>query len=101
MAPRPASTRSHRRRSAGGETVLMTRTVLCTMAGISETQLAVWEREDLLAPDRLKALGGRAESLYSREAIRRVRLIRTLAEELEVNLPGIGVILHLLDRMER
>jgi hypothetical protein len=30
-----------------------------------------------------------------------VRLIRTLADELEVNLPGIEVILHLLDQMGR
>ena len=44
---------------------------------------------------------GRAEPLYDRGALRRVRVIRTLAEELDVNLPGIDVILHLLDQMAR
>lgn len=34
-------------------------------------------------------------------ALRRARLIRTLAEELEVNLPGIEVILRLLDECSR
>ena len=33
--------------------------------------------------------------------MRRARLIRTLAEELEVNLPGIDIILNLLDQMNR
>ena len=36
---------------------------------------------------------GNAEPLYDREALRRARVIRTLEEELDVNLPGIGVIL--------
>jgi len=46
-------------------------------------------------------VGGRREPLYNREALRRIRLIRTLAEELEVNLAGIGIILHLLEQLGR
>ena len=47
------------------------------------------------------ALAGRTEPLYDASTLQRARLIRTLAEELEVNLPGIDVILHLLDQMSR
>jgi DNA-binding transcriptional MerR regulator len=90
-----------RRRGSRGETVLYSRTVLCTVTGASERQLAVWEHEDLIAPARIDEIDGRSEPLYDRGALERIRLIRTLAEELEVNLPGIGVILHLLDRERR
>ena len=55
----------------------------------------------MIAPVRVERLRGRPEALYDREALRRVRVIRTLGEELEVNIPGIGVILHLLDQMGR
>jgi DNA-binding transcriptional MerR regulator len=79
----------------------MSRTVFCKVGGISERELTTWEREDLLAPVRVEQVRGRVEALYDREALRRVRVIRTLAEELDVNIPGIGVILHLLDQMER
>jgi DNA-binding transcriptional MerR regulator len=42
-----------------------------------------------------------AEPLYDRVALRRIRVIRTLEEELDVNLPGIGVILNLLEQFPR
>jgi DNA-binding transcriptional MerR regulator len=90
-----------RRRGARGEVVLVSRSVFCSMCGISERQLSIWEREDLLAPVRIKQGDRRAEPLYDRKALHRARVIRTLSEELEVNLPGIGVILNLLDRMAR
>ncbi|HUA34877.1 MAG TPA: chaperone modulator CbpM [Candidatus Binataceae bacterium] len=99
MARRTQST--IRRRTSRGEIVLLSRTVLCSVTGISERQLAVWEHEDLIAPARISDADGAAEPLYNRDALRRVRLIRTLAEELEVNLPGIGIILHLLDSRSR
>lgn len=98
MARRPASSRSSTTR---GEVVLISRSVLCTMSGVSERELTMWEREDLIAPVRVERTGGQIEALYDREALRRVRVIRTLAEELEVNLPGIGVILNLLDQISR
>jgi DNA-binding transcriptional MerR regulator len=79
----------------------MSRSVFCTIGGISERELASWEREDLIAPVRVEHGRGRVEALYDRDALRRARIIRTLGEELEVNLPGIGVILHLLDQLER
>ncbi|HEY2523617.1 MAG TPA: chaperone modulator CbpM [Candidatus Binataceae bacterium] len=79
----------------------MSRSVFCAIGGISERELASWEREDLIAPARVERVRGRVEALYDRDALRRVRVIRTLGEELEVNIPGIGVILHLLDQMSR
>ena len=93
--------RTSTRSSTRGEVVLMSRSVFCTIGGISERELASWEREDLIAPVRVEHGRGRVEALYDRDALRRARVIRTLGEELEVNLPGIGVILHLLDQMAR
>ena len=79
--------------------ILMSRTAFRMIAGISDAELAVWEREQFIVPvDQTDTVG---EPLYDRSALRRVRLIRTLADELEVNLPGIEVILHLLDQMAR
>jgi len=86
--------------SRGGLT-LVSRAVLCTLSGVSERQLALWEREELIAPARIDELAGRREPLYDASALQRVRLIRTLGEELDVNLPGIDVILHLLDQFSR
>src|SRR6266446_2176221 len=90
-----------RRRGPRSEVVLVSRSAFCAMCGISDRQLALWEQEDLVAPVRIEQTGTRAEPLYDRNALRRARVIRTLDEELEVNLPGIGVILNLLDRLQR
>ncbi len=93
--------RTQSRSSARGEVVLMSRSVFCAISGISERELASWEHEDLIAPVRVDRVRGRLDALYDRDALQRARIIRTLAEELEVNIPGIGVILHLLDQMGR
>lgn len=89
------------KRATRGESVLISRNVLCSIGGISERQLAIWEHEDLIAPARVANAAGGEEPLYEPSAVRRVRVIRTLAEELDVNLPGIDVILRLLDQMRR
>ena len=68
---------------------------------VSVGQLRIWEEEELIVPARILELEGRREPLYTRKALERIRLIRTLAEDLEVNLPGIEVILNLLDRFGR
>ncbi len=93
--------RSQSRSSTRGEVILMSRSVFRSISGISERELASWEHEDLIAPVRVERVRGRIEALYDQDALRRVRVIRTLGEELEVNIPGIGVILHLLDQMSR
>jgi len=96
-----ARRRTRSRSSTRGEVVLMSRSVFCSISGVSERELASWEREDLVAPVRVEQVRGQIEALYDEDALRRVRVIRTLGEELEVNIPGIGVILHLLDQMSR
>ncbi|MGD0119926.1 MAG: chaperone modulator CbpM [Candidatus Binatus sp.] len=96
-----ARRRTRSRSSTRGEVVLMSRSVFCSISGVSERELASWEREDLVAPVRVEQVRGQLEALYDEDALRRVRVIRTLGEELEVNIPGIGVILHLLDQMSR
>jgi DNA-binding transcriptional MerR regulator len=82
------------------ETVYLTRAVFCSLAGVTERELRIWEREELIVPALTAHPRGVAEPLYSRDALRRARLIRTL-DELEVNLPGISVILNLLDQIDR
>jgi chaperone modulatory protein CbpM len=86
--------------NAGRQTTLLGRSALCLMTGVSERQLLLWEHEQLIepvAPPATKDIA--SEPLYDAAALRRVQLIRTLAEELEVNLAGIDVILHLLDQI--
>jgi len=82
-------------------TLLVTRDALRVLTGVSDAELTLWEQEELIAPAAGSTVNHGAEVLYETSALRRVRLIRTLAEELEVNVPGIGVILHLLDRISR
>jgi hypothetical protein len=92
-----ASRYSRRRR----QVTLVSRTAFCVLAGISEAQLALWEHEALIAPTTASVHQIGSERLYDTFTLRRARLIRTLADELDVNLPGIDVILHLLDQIGR
>jgi DNA-binding transcriptional MerR regulator len=94
-----ASRFSGRGKRKSSPATLMSRTALRVLAGVTDTELALWEREEFIVPvARNDSVG---EPLYDTAALRRARLIRTLAEELEVNLPGIEVILHLLDQIAR
>jgi DNA-binding transcriptional MerR regulator len=81
--------------------LLYSRSVVCGLCGVTEHELTQWEAEELIAPTRLLERDHQFEALYDAGALRRIRLIRTLSDELEVNLPGIGIILHLLEQMER
>jgi DNA-binding transcriptional MerR regulator len=78
---------------------LVSRSALCAIVGVTENRLVTWEREELLFPARYEVVGRRREPLYDSATVKRARLIRTLADELEVNLPGISVVLNLLDQM--
>jgi len=98
MARRTATTGP---KASSRRVTLVSRNVLCMLTGISERQLTLWEREELIAPARVDELEGRRDPLYDAASLRRARLIRTLAEELDVNLPGIDVILRLLDQFSR
>ena len=96
---RTAAMRGTRRRN-GTRVTLVSREALRVLTGISDAQLTLWEHEELIAPASSELSSG-PEPLYDASTLERVRLIRTLAEELEVNLPGIDVILHLLDQIVR
>jgi DNA-binding transcriptional MerR regulator len=98
MARRTTHSRGPR---SGRQVTLVTRSALCVLSGISERRLKVWEREELIVPAMVSDADGVAEPLYDRDALRRARVIRTLEEELDVNLPGIGVILNLLEQFPR
>jgi DNA-binding transcriptional MerR regulator len=95
-----AARRTLHKKSSGAQLRFYSRSVVCSLCGVTEHELALWESEDLIAPARLLEHGSRFEPLYDEAALRRIRLIRSLAEELEVNLPGIGVILHLLEQLK-
>jgi len=99
MVARKKSIRKAQRPRTG--TLFYSRSVVCGLCGVTEHELAQWESEDLIVPSRLLERNREFEPLYDDAALRRVRLIRTLADELEVNLPGIGIILRLLEQMER
>jgi DNA-binding transcriptional MerR regulator len=90
-----------RGRRSSRQVTLVTRSALCVLGGVSERRLEVWEREELIAPATVGDNDEGSEPLYDREALRRIRVIRTLEEELDVNLPGIGVILNLLEQFPR
>jgi len=94
-----ASRSSKRAERKLSRTTLVSRTAFRVLAGITDAELALWEREEFIVPvSRADSLD---EPLYDTSALRRARLIRTLIEELDVNLPGIEVILHLLDQIAR
>lgn len=98
MAERKRSRKSSRR---SRELTLYSRAVVCGLCRVSERDLREWEAEELISPARMLDNDGSAEPLYGPSALERIRLIRLLSEELEVNVPGIGIILRLLDQLDR
>ncbi len=77
----------------------LTRDALRTLGGVTDDQLRVWEFEELITHSTVIELEGQREPVYSAATLRRIRTIRSLGEDLGINLPGIGVILHLLDQL--
>ena len=65
------------------------------MYGVHPQTLRLYEREGLLIPHRSE--GNRR--LYSREDLRRLKIILSLTRELGVNLAGVEIILGMRDRM--
>jgi DNA-binding transcriptional MerR regulator len=77
----------------------LTRDALRTLGGITDDQLRVWEFEEFIEHSTMLEVEGHCEPVYNQATLRRIRIIRSLGEDLGINLPGIGVILHLLDQM--
>lgn len=80
-------------------TAYFSREAICSIGGITNDQLRLWEYEDFVGHVAVLNIDGRAEPVYDQSTLRRIKTIRSLSENLEINLPGIGVILHLLDRI--
>jgi DNA-binding transcriptional MerR regulator len=95
MARRNSSSRKRGRPEA-----FISRSVVCAITGITEQQLMLWEYEEFVAPAAVVEINGRSEHVYDAAVLERIRTIQSLTEDLGVNLPGIGVALHLLDRLQ-
>ena len=70
--------------------------IAARMLGVQTHTLRYYERVGLLEPSRSES----NLRLYSDQDIQRLRRIRTLMDELGVNLAGVEVIFKLLARME-
>ncbi len=70
--------------------------VAARMLGLRTQTLRYYERLGLVEPQRT----GGNQRVYSRRDVDAVRRIRSLMEELGVNLAGVEVVLKLLDRLK-
>ena len=71
--------------------------VAARMLGVRTQTLRYYERLGLVAPARTRG----NQRVYSRRDIDQVRRIRSLIEDLGVNLAGVEVVLRLLDRLQK
>lgn len=69
--------------------------VAARMIQVHTQTLRYYEREGLLEPARSKG----NIRLYSRRDIERLRRIKTLVDELGINLAGVQVVLRMMERM--
>ena len=69
--------------------------IAARMIGVHAQTLRYYERAGLLEPSR----SGGNKRLYSHRDIEKLRQIKTLVDDLGVNLAGVDVILRMLDRM--
>jgi len=69
--------------------------VAAKMIGVHAQTLRYYERAGLVEPSR----SGGNKRLYSHRDIERLRQIKTLVDDLGVNLAGVEVILRMLDRI--
>ncbi len=69
--------------------------VVAKMIGVHAQTLRYYEREGLIQPSRS---AGRIR-LYSMRDIEKLQRVKTLMDELGVNLAGVEIILNLMDRI--
>ncbi len=69
--------------------------VAARILGVRNQTLRYYERLGLVEPHRT----GGNQRVYSRRDVERVRRMRTLMDDLGVNLAGVEVVMKLLDRM--
>jgi DNA-binding transcriptional MerR regulator len=90
---------AHARRHKPMPAPYLSRDALRALGGITDDQLRLWEFEELVTHSTVLEIEGHRVPLYNQATLRRIRTIRALGEDLGINLPGIGVILHLLDQL--
>ena len=69
--------------------------IAARMIGVHAQTLRYYERAGLVEPSR----SGGNKRLYSHRDIEKLRQIKTMIDDLGVNLAGVEVILRMLDRM--
>jgi MerR family transcriptional regulator/heat shock protein HspR len=66
--------------------------------GCDRDFLELVEQEELISSERSLNTG---EKLFPEDQVERIRVIKTLMDELEVNLPGVEVIIEMRENMLR
>ncbi|MCI0527118.1 MAG: MerR family transcriptional regulator [Nitrospira sp.] len=74
----------------------VTLTQIVETCHIEPELLFLYEEEGLISPQHTE----QGDLLFSEEDVRRLSVIIRLTRDLEVNLPGVGVILGMVDHME-
>jgi MerR family transcriptional regulator/heat shock protein HspR len=69
--------------------------IAARMIGVHAQTLRYYERAGLVEPSR----SGGNKRLYSQRDIEKLRQIKTMVDDLGVNLAGVEVIMRMLDRM--
>lgn len=78
------------------ETVEFTLVELSRASGASEEELMLWVYEGVFEPDGSQP----QEWRFSGAALRRARTAQRLARDLQINAPGIALVLDLLDEID-
>ncbi len=78
------------------ERVELTLVELCRASRAAEAQVRVWVVEGVLTPRG----GSPEEWRFAASALRRARLARSLADDLEVNAAGVALALDLMDQID-
>ena len=76
--------------------ITLTMTDLCRSCGMPHDTIEAWVFEGVLQPQGEQP----QEWRFSGAALRRARVAQQLAQEMEINTPGIALALDLLDRIE-
>lgn len=73
---------------------------LCRASRADEAQVRVWVLQGVLTPLAPRASSPAQEWRFSGSALRRATQARRLAQDLEINSPGVALALELMDEIE-
>lgn len=77
--------------------IALTTIELCRAGNASEAHIELWVGEGVLQPSGASP----EEWRFSGQALRRVRVATRLSRDLDVNPPGVALVLDLLDEIEQ